>query len=454
MIFVWPLCIQRQREFEFFKAGQAIELGVDEEGEGGSQDPGELWGSDPDQPANDDPFGNSSRDSENSSDDEDEAGQAQGRRGGNANELGRAGRELTPGSDSGRPRIRQFEDLVEEAWSNRAPVKYKLIRFFDPQLTEGVKYEYRVRVWLADPNNPSDEANDETAEGDSGGAMERPEDGGGAATPEGGGAGAGIGGDYEPAGGGRSNSAANNDNTSGGVSLRDIEFKRLRMSMLEQEARERIKGQENAEYVKSLPETWLINARPTEWSEPTPVLEIRPIPARLYAGTAVQRGTKLTMDMVVAKADPGIHADLPATRSVSVGDLLNFVGNSRFAHPLLWTLHTLPDVEFESDTVVVGIQGGERKLVYQAKLEERGGKERYLPTRDKNEYRTIGESLVMDRDGNLKLKTEYDDLDQFRLNTFSRDDGVYGLPTIREKDEDEEDEGGFGSGGGRGGDDF
>jgi len=372
---------------------------------------------------------------------------------GGATELGQLG---TTG-----PKMSGQKELEAERLQDRPSSKYKLIRFFDPTVSQGVAYEYRVRVWIADPNNPHGGS---SSSGGGGNGLDRPEGAGGAldAPSSGaGGAGAGVGGDFEmggKSGGGLDGGSGGEEETGG--SLADIKLTPLLDSMKDQLVRDRIRSQKTPEYIKSLPNEDLAFARPTPWSEPTTAVTVRATPAEVLAGSAKRRmssyGTATlpasdpSMQMVVTKFDKTYNVKMPTVRNVFPGDLLNFESSSKFAHPIEWTLHEKKNVQFDSDSVVVGIQGGDRKTYYVGKQGER----RLQVAREGVAYTTPGEILILDRDGNMIVRNEFDDLNSYRKSIFEPDEPIYGKPRIKEPDEDEDEEGGRGRGRGRGGDGF
>ncbi len=347
-----------------------------------------------------------------------------------------------------------FKDLAAERLKESPAAAFKLVRFFDPQVKAGETYEYRVRVWIADPNNPN--SNDATIAGDgagvnapSGGGLSAPDSGGGA-----GGAGAGIGGDFK-----REDKKAGDNKASDEGNIR---FQPLKGSDLDPKVRDRILAWENnlRDNPNLLPKVpgksnaFLRNARPTPWSQPTPAIKVAKSPARFYAGGAVRRGFETLIDktsgktyryftgspfvsMVVNQFDRDLDIEVPGIKNVYAGDILNFTTTSRFLNPLEWTIHTRKFQKIKSDAVVVGITGGERVSFTMAREGDSG---KVLYSKEKPKYTSPAEVLLLDANGNFILRNEIEDKMAYRQNTFKSDEELDGKPVVREKKEDKKDD--------------
>jgi hypothetical protein len=354
------------------------------------------------------------------------------------------------------------QSTVDEFLQDSPSSKFKLIRFFDPTVLPGKSYEYRVRVWLADPNNPNPDVSKQLAQAGGAGGVTAPSAGGGGVTAPsaggGGGPGAGVGGDYamgdSKRDGGLGGNLGTKDKSNDLASIKRVP---LRQSMLDVSVRERIRKKNNA----GLPNPDLIYARVTEWSEPTPPVKVTEAPAKFYAGAAVHGGLgeidggkikfytrEPSMSMIVGKIDRDLDVEMPASTRVYGGDLLNFISDVKFLHPLNWTIYEKKQTPVKSDSVVVGITGGERVQFSVGRKITSGAKVRTVYTKERVVYKTPGEVLIMDSDGNFVVRNELDDVLGYRQNAFMPDEELVGKVKPRETDEDETGTDGPGRGGG------
>ena len=363
------------------------------------------------------------------------------------------GQTLAKLGGSGADSQAMLKELAAERFRDAPSSSYKLVRFFDPRVVPGKTYEYRVRVWVSDPNNPG---SDDAAEGgkganapQSGDQMSAPSSGGGAE-----GAGAGIGGDFE-----REETGTKDDKTEPGTL--SVRFVALKGSDLDPKVRERIIDWENElrdkpdllPEVPGKPKAFLRNARPTPWSEPTPPIKVVKSPAKFVAGGAVRRGFESLIDktsgktyqyfngapfasLVVSKFDRDLDIELPGIKNVYAGDILNFKADCRFLNPLEWTIHNRSSQEFKSDAVVVGVTGGERVSFTMAREENN----RVVYSKEKPKYAAPSEILLMDVNGKFILRNEIDDKMAYRQSTFTSDEKLDGKPVGRSKDDDKKDE--------------
>ena len=371
--------------------------------------------------------------------------------------------DRTPNKLDGQTNTDLLKELSAERFKDAPSSAYKLVRFYDPRVVPGKSYEYRVRVWIADPNNPM---SNETAlaAGDNNG-VNAPQSGGGLNAPEsGGGAGAGIGGDFE-----REDNKRDDDNKGGNE--KNVRFEALKGSDLDPKVRDRILNWENQ--VRDNPDLlpkvpgksnkFLKHARPTPWSQPTPAVKVTEAPARFVTGKAIRRGFEALTDksngktyeyfngapfasVVVSQFDRKMDIEIPGIKNVYAGDVLNFTTTSRFLNPLEWTIHTRKFQKIKSDAVVVGITGGERVNFVLAREDDNG---RTIYSREKPKYTAPAEVLLMDSSGKFVLRNEIDDKMAYRQMTFTSDEKLDGEPVIREKKDDEDEKEDEGRGGRR-----
>jgi hypothetical protein len=149
----------------------------------------------------------------------------------------------------------------------------------------------------------------------------------------------------------------------------------------------------------------------TDWSQPSAVVHVSPEPISL-AGTvetfrpvAIPNSTqsiassepKGTMMSVVW--DEKHAVDAPAAADTYRGTVLNFKAKADVIHPVTLQYRELDNFDFLTDRCVVDIRGGEE-----------------LPGSDKEPLAALGEYLVLTRTGELLVKDELDDYDEFQLH--------------------------------------
>jgi len=234
-----------------------------------------------------------------------------------------------------------------------------LVRFYDLTAKRGETYQYRVRVFLRDPNNPMP------------GSASQGEDLGG----------------FDP------NSVGRGHDPVPERALADDAMKQVRES------------REKKQYYLA-----------TDFSDPSPPVEVPELPLRLVAGavdapryTPVGDGRVLREEakaevLAVTWSDEfGIF--IPGLAKVARGALLNFTTNANVLHPLRMTLKSLEQHDFKTDAVLLDIRGGEN-----------------LGT-SSNPLYTPGEVLLLDRDGKLIVRNEIDDAGVYRRQLFIEDRG-------------------------------
>lgn len=241
---------------------------------------------------------------------------------------------------------------------------YKLFRYIDFDVQPGRKYRYRVALTLEDPNHPR--LPDAMATGS------------GASTY--GGAG-GPGAEY----GGGTGSTTVEPNP---ASLdKDVEARLRELAKTEKKNGDR--------------RMWY---RETDWSEPSPVVQL-PEPIKYLGGAVVAaRPTQVgsayltlnepTAKTIVVDLDDRYAAEVFAEEEVQRGSVLNFTKDAEALHPLKLEFVDLKEHPFETDALVVDIRGGEK-----------------LPGGDvKNPIYAPGEIALIDHSGRLVVQSEASDL--------------------------------------------
>jgi hypothetical protein len=97
--------------------------------------------------------------------------------------------------------------------------------------------------------------------------------------------------------------------------------------------------------------------------------------------------------------------EVPAQRSVKRGAYLNFTQDADVMHPVTNQLKTLEDYSFNLDGLVLDLRGGDPMIV-----EEDGGEKRTLAA--------PGEFMMFDRQGNLIVRHEIRDMEEYRRLLF------------------------------------
>jgi len=280
---------------------------------------------------------------------------------------------------------------------------FKQIRFFDMSVSPSkpAEYEYRMRVWVADPNNADDKAAsgmDSYGAGDMAGMGEM----------------MGMGGP-------------------GGMMGKKEDAKKvykktkINFTMQDQSVRNRIKRAreegalgEKEYYVSEIYEgadepveikvpkgaEYLRFARPTQWSDPVKVSITDPS-AEFYAQqvaaprTARVGKTEIPVDEPKAEIVTSVEdskyqgTHIAAKRMFSIGDLLNFTEPVTILHPVAQSIHFLEEAAIESNGVLIDVMGGERLDIAR---------------NEPMEYDLPGETLIMDEDGNFIISNDIEDL--------------------------------------------
>lgn len=329
-----------------------------------------------------------------------------GMEGGYGDEMGGGygGYGMRTGDGRSSSDLTEYEELADPVLEPTSD--FKQIRFFDMSVSpsKSAVYEYRMRVWVADPNNADENANTGGMDEHGGGGMD--EYGGGMGGP--------------------------------GIMLgnRDEEKKvykktKINFTMQDQSVRNRIKrGREEGDlrekvyYVSEVyegakepveikvpkGEEYLRFARPTRWSDAIKVSVEGPSAEFFAQRVAEPRTAKVgTTEIPVEEPKAEIvtsvedskyqGAIIAAKRLFSIGDLLNFTEPVTILHPVAQSIHFVEDANIHSNGVLIDVMGGERLDV-----------SRNEPI----QYDLPGETLIMDGDGNFIISNDIEDLKDAR----------------------------------------
>jgi hypothetical protein len=315
--------------------------------------------------------------------------------------------------------------------------QYKLIRFFDLNVGVNEEVQYRMRVWLADPNNPKQEV------------YARVWDEGRSASM----AGAAAGG--EDMGSGDFGGVGRGGDRGGGSDKVSTDALDLNPRELTQEVRNRIRELDATTLPAGLP-GFLKFCRSTEWSEPTPWISVTSAQGRLVAGridTGYQQivngvayyDGEPQADLVVKKWDPALQVPIPVHRKVFRGAVMNFRSPAQVVNPislevfdinqdLLDRTNAENGVSFETDAFIVDMLGGDKMP---------------FSTVEKSYYRP-SEILVMRGDGRLIVRNELTDRMEYRHGMLAGDELLTDVaPVVKEEEAAAESEGGAAGGRGR-----
>ncbi len=275
---------------------------------------------------------------------------------------------------------------------------YKAVRFFDMRVSPNkpMKYEYRVRLWLKDPNATDPEA----TRGDLGDM---------------GGMGAGM----EEMMGGMGRRRGKKKDEKKIFQKTDINY-----TMQDERVRKRLKllredEDENGDPIFYVSEfydgddkptevqvpigfDYLRFARPTKWSEPVAVTVGGSSPEFFADTVEAPRTAKVgsseipieepKVNVVVELENPELSGiEMAAKEKFSVGDLMNFSEPITIMHPVAQSVHFLEDANFETEATLVDVMGGEQ-------LD--------LPKGEPMQYSLPGESLVMGPDGKFRVTND------------------------------------------------
>ena len=181
-------------------------------------------------------------------------------------------------------------------------------------------------------------------------------------------------------------------------------------------------------------------ARPSPWSDPVRVRKnLRS--ADIYAGTTVRKRAEDQIEphfkVVVSYWDKYLGAKIPTERSAFVGETMNFNSPAYLTHPISWEVlvaetsqngdngkHVIP---FETNVTIVDAIFGEKQD---------------LPDIKRQSVEAPTEVLLMDANGNLKVSNQFTDATSYRNEIMMPDDsrfiGTARKPRKSKKDKDED----------------
>ncbi len=373
--------------------------------------------------------------------------------------------------------------------TKKALQDYKLLRFFDLQAKPGTTYQYRVRLWLADPNNEATGEDAVALRAGSPGRSGPGQAGGNRDLDDGGGMGQ-IGGGVGGLGGrgGRGGSEGEGGAPLGGPGAgqdagdADAQYKhvaitsqmrdplvRKRLDLARQvadpkdpkkvtyfvtEFRKTAEGEVSEEVQVPSGHDELRFARPTIWSQPVEVA-VKSEMSSAIAGKVVPATKKKFGTFELAEGEPmaevvatvlnkKYNAVLPAKKATFRAEALDFSANIHVVNSVTSGVHVYKQAPILTDSVVVDMLGGD---------------ELPLPPSEKMRFNLPGELLIMKADGTFQIANDLDDRTKF-VQALLRDDDsmeVGGEKAERQRKREKEQEdnrrgaGGGESPGGRGG---
>lgn len=275
---------------------------------------------------------------------------------------------------------------------------FKAVRFFDMRVSpdKPMKYEYRVRLWLKDPNATDPDAN-------RGGMADMSEMANQMDAMMG-------------LGGGRRGKKKDQEKvftkteinfTMQGQLVRD----RLKLTREEEDENgdpiyyvsEFYDGQDMPTEVQvPIGFDYLRFTRPTKWSEPIAVSVGGTSPEFFADAVDAPRTVKVgetevpieepKIDIVTEVENPELSGfEMAGKKEFSIGDLMNFSEPVTIMHPVAQSVHFLEEANFETGATLVDVMGGERLG---------------LPRSEPIQYSLPGESLVMGPDGEFKITND------------------------------------------------
>lgn len=364
-----------------------------------------------------------------------------------------------------------FTDYMKVLIAKRPEEKYKLVRFFD--VVNGLKskatFEYRMRVWVGDPNN----------EDPQGEFVSFQESGGGSGTRASGGSRGGGYDDedsYEVEGASPVRRLPGRPRASSAVGTEELEpqwveitsnmkgievRRRLKQATASEPdpvsfevdytvaelRKKKVKGADGKEVITEEFETipvpaghaYLRFARPSDWSESV-TITVSPDNSQVAVGKIVNpKALKLKVngvDALFPVGEPQLEVvastwsatygtAVPTKQTVSPGELLNFHAAAHIVHPITWKVYLTknPNVAVGEDKFKVPVRTG--KVVVDAM----GGTELPLPRAEKMRHSLASEILVMDASGNLKVSNDMEDRTTYRNLLLQPDESqVVGRP--------------------------
>ncbi len=345
----------------------------------------------------------------------------------------------------------------EEVMAELEPTAdHKLVRFFDLQTAPGKTYQYRVRLWLADPNN---EPSDSKKRSNRGGAI-----------------------DMDMMDMDMMDMDLDMDMDTGSTRPRtrgvktdekqEKVYKKIPITrkMVSADARARLsrarededpkdsdrsifyvseaygdgEGDERFEEI-AVPRREKVDldalfdldelrfARPTEWSEPVTVTVSDASRSQVAAGDVVPSKTDRVGDFEVPDGEPAVDMAVavwskiyktlvPTKQLVRRGELLNYTADAHLLNPLTWAVHKADRQKIHTNMVLVDVMGGEAV--------DTGRRKELM------DYSLPGETLVLNSEGEFVLHNDFDDQKEYRHSLFIHDDSAEVGEAKKPKDRD------------------
>ncbi len=377
-----------------------------------------------------------------------------------------------------------FTDYLKALDAKKPNSKHKLVRFFDvdPKFKSGDKYEYRIRVWLGDPNNEDP-------------SMEFVNAQGGAAKTGGFGGGMGPGGmddegEYEDEEDEEDEEGDGDENEGDEqtafkktpiLSTMKVPAVRQRLNKATAVVNEktdeteytisepRTKKVKNAEGVEEavveyetikIPSNraYLRFARPSEWSDSTQVT-IESETSLVAAGDVVpSKKAKIKVngedvmfpisepaaEMVASEWSEKYGTAIPSKQTVYRGDLMNYFTAAHIMNPITWRVYlTKNSSELAEEENKYRVPVRTQKVL----VDSLGGDTLPLPRTEKMRHDRVSEFLVMDESGNFKVHNDLEDRTTYRNLLLLPDEQQTVGRGKKKKKEKENDSGGGGLGG-------
>ena len=299
--------------------------------------------------------------------------------------------------------LTEYEELANPVLEPTSD--FKQIRFFDMSVSpsRAAVYEYRMRVWVADPNNADEKAG-------SGGMDDF-----------------GPGGMDEMLGMGGPGGLARNKKDQKKIYKKT----KINFTMQDESVRNRIKrghhkgalgereyfvsevyegAKEPVEIAVPAGEEYLRFARPTQWSD-TVKIAVGASSAEFFAQKIAEPRTAKVGSIEIPVEEPKAEivtsvedsqyqgTNIAAMRLFSVGDLLNFTEPVTIMHPVAQSIHFIEDANLRSNGVLIDVMGGNRLEVSR---------------NDPIQYDLPGETLIMDASGEFIISNDIEDLKDAR----------------------------------------
>ena len=354
-----------------------------------------------------------------------------------------------------------FIDYWKSLESDVPTTDYRLVRFFDIQAKKGRTYEYRMRVWINDPNN--EDVDHAFAE------LQR----GGSANRRGGMMKNGRMDDRDEMERPRGRNGSSGRNSRNGINMAEKEVDRhekitLTSSMFAPAVRVRKNNAREAEGMALDPETnrkfvdftyfvseargkdaddkeiveevqvpkrrpYLRFARPSAWSDSIRVT-VEPRKSDVVAGKVTPpKAIRLKVagrdrefpagepvsEVVASVWSRQLGTSLPGRKIVYRGDALDFYAATHVLHPISWdVLLAENDSDLASGTAkfLVPIETGN------VVIDAMGGTELALPRVEKMRHHLPSEILVMDEFGEFHVQNDMEDRDKYQSSLFLADE--------------------------------